>query len=304
MEDKEKFILIDGSGLVYRGFYAVPPFFKSPKGVQTNAVFGFANILLSLLTTQKPQYIAVAFDKKGPTFRHKEFAEYKATRVKAPQELYDQIPLVKTLVQTLGIPLFETAGFEADDIIAAISKGLSSRNNFQTLIATGDFDLFQLVNKNTAILYPAKGFKLAETMHLEDVIKKYSLTPEQIPDYKGLAGDHSDNIPGVMGIGEKGAKDLLSKYKTLENIYEHIGEITGAMKKKLEAGKESAFMSKHLATLCSDMPVDFDLMQCKVKDLNVKALKELFAEYGFKSLIKRLDDIYGTESMSAQSSLF
>lgn len=302
MEKAEKFILIDGSGLVYRGFYAIPPFFKSPKGVQTNAVFGFANILLSLITSQKPQYIAVAFDKKGPTFRHKEFTEYKATRVKAPQELYDQIPLVKTLVQTFKIPLFETDGFEADDIIATISKNLSSKSDLQILIATGDFDLFQTVTDNTAILYPTKGFKQAEIFKLDDVVKKYNLTPAQIPDYKGLAGDHSDNIPGVMGIGEKGAKDLLSKYQTLENIYKHLNELSESMRKKLEAGKESAFLSKHLATLCSDIPVNFDLPLCKVKHFDVKAIKELFAEYGFKSLIKRLDEIYGTGM--PQESLF
>lgn len=290
----EKLILIDGSGLIYRGFYAIPPFFKTSDGAQANAVFGFASILISLLTIQKPDYIAVALDKKGPTFRHKEFKEYKATRVKAPQELYDQIPLVQEVINAFGIPLFSAEGFEADDILATIAKRLSDNKNIQTFIATGDFDVFQAIGPNVSILYPAKGFKEAEVWTTEDVIKKYNLTPEQIPDYKGLAGDSSDNIPGVRGIGDKGATELLLKYKSLENIYEHLGEIGGAMHKKLEEGKDSAFMSKRLATLDSATPIDFDLSACRTKNLNISSVQNLFGKLGFKSLQKRLTNLFGT----------
>lgn len=238
--------------------------------------------------------MAVAFDKKGPTFRHKEFKEYKATRVKAPQELYDQIPLVKQVVETFGIPGFEADGYEADDILATIARQLSKKN-IQIFVATGDFDVFQIVTPHVAILYPAKGFKDAQIFRAPDVQKKYGIAPQQIPDYKGLAGDSSDNIPGVHGIGEKGAADLLQKYSTLENIYKHLPEITGALKKKLEDGKNDAFMSKKLATLNADVPLNFDLSMCRVKNFDVDAARRIFGDLGFKSLQKRLDDLYGTK---------
>lgn len=289
----EKCILIDGSGLIYRGFYAVPPFMKSPTGIQTNAVFGFVNILLSLLSTRMPKYMAVAFDKKGPTFRHKEYKEYKATRIKAPQELYDQIPLVKEVVKTFGIPSFEVEGFEADDILATIVK-LIPRNEADILVATGDFDIFQIASPHVSILYPAKSFKDAVVLAPKDIQAKYGITPDQIPDYKGLAGDHSDNIPGVKGVGEKGATDLLQRYGTLENIYQHLPELSETLRKKLEESKENAFMSKRLATLDDKVPLDFSLTECRVKHFDVDALRQAFSELGFKSLQKRLDGLYGT----------
>lgn len=298
----KKFILIDGSGLIYRGFYAIPPFFKSPSGVQTNAVFGFTNILLSIITGQGPDYLAVAFDKKGPTFRHEEFKEYKATRVKAPDELYAQIPLVKNVVAAFGVPSYEADGFEADDIIATIIKKLSAKKDVEIQIATGDFDMFQTVGLRVSILYPVKGFKEAEVLRTEDVKEKYGLSPSQVPDYKGLAGDSSDNIPGVRGIGEKGAKALLQKYGSLEKIYAHLDKITGAIHTKLKTGKDDAFKSRELATLRDDVPLDFDLDACRVKHFDAKSARKLFQELGFKSLQKRLDDLYGAEQM--QGNLF
>lgn len=298
----KKLILIDGSGLIYRGFYAIPPFLRAPDGTQTNAVFGFTNILLSLLSVHKPDYMAVALDKRGPTFRHKEFKEYKATRVKAPQELYDQIPLVKTVITSFGIPLFESEGYEADDILAAIVKKNSAEKNLQTFIATGDFDVFQIVGPAVFILYPTKGFKEAEILRTEDINAKYGFSPEQIPDYKGLAGDSSDNIPGVHGIGDKGATELLLKYKNLENIYKHLDEIKGALHQKLAAGQKDAFMSKRLATLDSNAPVDFNLTSCSVKDFDVKTVHELFGKLGFKSLQKRLNELF--EKNYSQNALF
>lgn len=298
----KKLILVDGSGLIYRGFYAVPPFFKSPTGVQTNAVFGFTSIILTLLKTQKPDYLAVLFDKKGPTFRHKAYEAYKATRVKAPQELYDQIPLVKEVVEAFGIPGFEADGFEADDIAATIAKKLSEENDVHVLIATGDFDLFQLAAPHVSILAPTKGFKEAEVFGVAQIEEKYGLSPGQIPDYKGLAGDHSDNIPGIYGIGEKGAKGLLKKYRDLDGIYGHISEIHGALHDKLEKGKESAFMSKKLATLEDCVPVEFNLEACLVRGFNTEKLRETFRKLGFKSLQKRLDELFGTPQ--AQGNLF
>lgn len=288
-----KIILVDASGLIYRGFYAVPPFLKSPAGVLTNAVFGFANILFTILTTQKPDYLAVAYDKRGPTFRHKAFEAYKATRVKAPQELYDQIPIVKNLVATFGIPGFEADGFEADDVLATMIKKLKEQSDLQILVATGDFDMFQVVSPNVWILYPTKGFREAEIFKPEQVKEKYGLLPEQVPDYKGLAGDSSDNIPGVRGIGDKGATSLLQKYGNLENIYAHVDEVKGALQKKLIDGKEDAFMCKKLATLEANVPFDFNLDECRVKNFDVRNVRQLFGELGFKSLQRKLDELFG-----------
>lgn len=287
----KKYILIDGSGLIYRGFYAIPPFFKSPKGIQTNAVYGFTSILLTLIERQKPDYVAVAFDKKGPTFRHKEYKEYKATRVKAPDELYAQIPIVKDVVKAFGIPGFEIEGYEADDIIATIAKKLVGRKDIELQIATGDFDMFQLVRDGVSVLYPEKGFKGASVFRTEEVIKKYELTPGQVVDYKALAGDSSDNIPGVYGIGEKGAKTLLRKYKTLDGIYEHIDEIGGATQKKLIAGKEDAVLSRRLAMLCPNVPLEFDLQACALKSFDVESVRSLFGDLGFNSLRRRLGEL-------------
>lgn len=298
----EKFILIDGSGLIYRGFYAIPPFLKSPIGVQTNAVFGFTTILLTIIFQQKPDYVAVAFDKKGPTFRHKEFAEYKATRVKAPQELYDQIPLVKEVVGAFKIPPFETEGFEADDIIATIAKELKPKKDVEIFIATGDFDLFQLVSLKTFILYPTKGFKESQTIDLNGVKSKYGIAPQQIPDYKGLVGDNSDNIPGVKGIGPKGAVFLLEKYKSIENIYNHLEEINIRFRKKLQANKSNAFMSKHLSILKDDVPIIFDLDKCHVKNFDMVSVRKIFSDLGFKSLEKRLDE--SDKRLNMQTTLF
>ncbi|MEK7524405.1 MAG: 5'-3' exonuclease H3TH domain-containing protein [Patescibacteria group bacterium] len=298
----EKLILIDGSGLIYRGFYAIPPFLKSPAGTLTNAVFGFTTILLSIMATQKPDYLAVAFDRKGPTFRHKAFEAYKATRVKAPQELYDQIPLVREVVETFGVPGFEAEGYEADDILATVVKQMKPNKNLEVLIATGDFDIFQIAGERVSILYPAKGFKQAEIMAQSDIEKKYGISPAQIPDYKGIAGDSSDNIPGVKGIGDKGAVSLLQQYGSLEKIYENLEALSPGMRKKLEDSRQQAFMSKELATLVADVPVNFDLEACRAKSFDAASVRKLFESLGFKSLVKRLDEMY--EKEEPQRSLF
>lgn len=290
----ERLILIDGSGLIYRGFYAVPPFMRSPEGVQTNAVFGFVNILFTLLAKYKPDYIAVAFDKKGPTFRHKEYTEYKATRTKAPDELYAQIPIVKDLVTTFKIPAFESEGFEADDLLATIVKKLRGRSGLEINIATGDFDLFQLISDGVSILYPTKGFREAQIMQNKDVIEKYGIHSDQIVDYKALCGDNSDNIPGVKGIGPKTASSLLQQFKTLENIYEHTADVAStSTREKLTKDKENAFLSKRLATLHPDVPAEFNLAACHVSAFDITALKILFSKLGFRTFEKRLDELFG-----------
>src|SRR3989338_8996745 len=204
----KKLILIDGAGLIYRAFYAIPQNFKNAKGEHTNAIYGFTSMLLNILSIHNPDYIAVLFDRKEKTFRHEAYAAYKATRVAAPDILYEQIPHVKDLLTAFHIKQFEKAGYEADDIIATIARHTEARG-VEVIIATGDFDMFQLINGNVKILYPEKGYREPVFFDTEGTYKKYGLRPEQVPDFKGLCGDNSDNIKGVYGIGKKGAVDLL-----------------------------------------------------------------------------------------------
>ncbi len=301
----KKIILVDGTGLIYRGFYSIPPYLKSPEGILTNAVYGFTMILLSIIETQKPDCMVVAFDRKEKTFRHEQYAEYKATRTKAPDELFAQIPMVKEVVDACDIPRFEVAGFEADDIIATLARRLNNENpELQVMIATGDFDEFQLANEKTSILYPTKGFRGADIFTPSLIKDKYGIRPDQIPDYKGLAGDSSDNIKGVRGIGDKTAVALLSEFNTLEGIYENIEKITGAKRTKLETDKESAFHSRELATLRYDVPVTFTLNDCHVATADSQKLRELFKKLGFQSLLQRGEDAFTNQEGTKEENDF
>ncbi len=300
-----KIILVDGTGLIYRGFYSIPPYLKSPEGILTNAVYGFTMILLSIIETQKPDCMVVAFDRKEKTFRHEAYAEYKATRTKAPDELFAQIPMVKEVVAACDIPQFEVAGFEADDIIATLARRLENENpRPEVLIATGDFDEFQLANDGTSILYPTKGFRGADIFTPALIKEKYGINPNQIPDYKGLAGDSSDNIKGVRGIGDKTAVALLNEFGTLEGIYENIEKITGAKRTKLETDKDSAFYSRELATLRYDVPVDFKLSDCRVATADSEKLRELFKRLGFHSLLRRGEDAFAKQDEEKEENDF
>lgn len=295
----KKFILIDGAGLVYRSFYAIQAKLTDSFGSPTNAVLGFTNILLNIIASQKPDYIAVAFDKKGPTFRHEAFKEYKATRIKAPQELYDQIPKVKEVIRAFQIPVVEADGYEADDVIATLAKQ-AEKSDVEILVATGDFDIFQIVDIKTKILYPEKGFKESVVFGDEEVVAKYGIKPSQVPDYKGLCGDSSDNIPGVYGIGDKTAKILIEKHGSLEELYRHLDEVPENVRRKLEAGRESAFFSKELATLVCDVPLNVSLKDCGKKGFDPQKIIPVLERFGFKKIIERLRPLFPKE----QESLF
>jgi DNA polymerase I len=283
-----KFILIDGTGLIYRSYYGMPKHLRSKAGESTNAVLGFTNVLVHILKEEKPDYLAVVFDKRGKTVRHKMYEDYKATRTKAPDELYEQIPRVKEVVEAFGISFFEKTGYEADDIIATIVEKTRDQDDMEIQIATGDFDMFQLICSSVKIMHPTNGFRDAEILGTDDVIKKYGFTPKQIPDYKGLHGDSSDNIPGVAGVGKKTATDLLQKYSSLEDIYANLDEVPDRARKKLEPGKESAFFSRKLATLICNVPCDFDIAACKIGELPLENVIPLFEELNFKSVIRRI----------------
>ncbi len=287
MGNTGKFILIDGNAIIHRAFHALPPF-KTSQGEQVNAVYGFASILLTILNREEPDYIAVAFDLKGPTFRHEQYKEYKATRTKAPDELYAQIPRIKELVEAFQIPRFERQGFEADDVIGTLAKK-AEKEGISTYIVTGDLDALQLVTEKTKVLALTQKFSEPVVYDISKVMGRYGLRPNQIIDMKGLQGDSSDNIKGVAGVGEKTTKTLLQKYGSIENIYENIDEIEGGTHNKLVNDKESAFLSKKLATIITDMDIDLDLKACKTHEYDEEALHKIFEELQFTSLIKRLN---------------
>jgi DNA polymerase-1 len=288
MDGTKKLILLDGNALIHRSYHALPPL-TSKSGELVNAVYGVALTLLSVLEKFKPEYIAASFDLSGPTFRHEKFADYKATRVKAPDELYAQIPRVKELVRAFNIPIYEKEGYEADDCVGTLARQATEKDlDIQTIIVTGDNDALQLVNDRVGVFSLRKGVKDTVLYDETGVVAKYGFSPRTLIEFKGLRGDASDNIPGVHGIGEKGATDLLKKYGTLENIYAHLEELSLSVRTKLESGRESAFLSRELGTIDTAAPVALDLEACRARDFDRIAVEALFRELGFFSLVKKI----------------
>ncbi|OIP78592.1 MAG: hypothetical protein AUK17_01970 [Parcubacteria group bacterium CG2_30_44_18] len=285
----KKLVLIDGNALVHRAYHALPKL-TTKKGELVNAVYGFISILLKVLNDLKPDYVAATFDLAGPTFRHEEFKDYKATRVRAPQELYDQLSRVKQVLTALNVPIYEQQGFEADDVIGTLARQASEekKEDVETIIVTGDLDTLQLVNEKVKVYTLKKGINDTILYDEKAVRGRYGLSPEQMPDFKGLKGDPSDNIPGVPGVGDKTAADLLKEYDTIENLYENVGLLPQKIGDKLEEYKEQAAFSKYLATIKTDVPVKLDLPKCELHDYNFENVKRLLEELEFFSLLKRL----------------
>jgi DNA polymerase I len=288
----KKLILIDGNAIIHRAYHALPPL-TNKKGELLNAVYGFSSTILSVIDKFKPDYIIATFDLAAKTFRHKEFEQYKAHRVKSDQELYDQIPRVKEVTRAMGIPIFEQEGFEADDLIGTLvkkSEGLKSApdEEIENIIVTGDLDTLQLVSEKTKVYTMRRGLSDSVLYDSAKIFERYGIAPNQLIDFKGLRGDPSDNIPGVKGIGEKTASELLKKYDSVEGVYENISELKGALKEKLERDKMQAIKSKHLATIFCDVPVELDLELAKTNGFDREKLVALFQELNFFSLIKRI----------------
>lgn len=297
----KKLILIDGNALVHRAFHALPPL-TSPQGTIVNAVYGFAAILLKTIKDLKPDYMAAAFDLAGKTFRHEEFEDYKAHRVKGPDELYAQIGMVKDLLRTFGVAVFEKEGFEADDLIGTVAEQAKKISDLQTIILTGDLDTLQLVEDEKVLVYTLrKGMSDTVLYNEQGVRDRYGLEPSQVTDFKGLKGDPSDNIPGVPGIGDKTATALLQKYQTIENLYQELkkikefkkGEVlTQKLADKLKEHEQQAIFSKRLATIVRDVEADFSLAQAHWREnLDLAKIAKTFKDFGFFSLLKRLTDI-------------
>lgn len=293
---KEKLMIIDGNALIHRSFHALPPTIQTKDGTIVNAVFGLTSSLIKAISDMKPKYVAFTMDKAGPTFRHKEFSEYKAHREKQPDELYAQFPIIKQVVRALSIPIYALEGFEADDLIGTITNSVNS--DIEKIVVTGDMDTLQLVNDHTKIYAMSRGVQDSITYDAERVKEKYQgLGPKEMTDYKALRGDPSDNIPGVRGIGEKTAIELLTNYKTLDNLYKEIESKTEIDNIKpriielLKDQKENAYLSKKLATIKCDVEFDFDLEKTKFGDFNRGELETIIRDLDFNSLLSKINKL-------------
>ena len=286
MEGKKLFIIIDYNSIVHRAFHALPPL-TAKEGEMVNAVYGFLLVFFKAINEFKPDYIAACFDFPAPTFRHEKYKEYKATRPKAPPELYSQIPKTKEALEAFGVQIFEKEGFEADDIIGTIC--CLTPPETEIIILSGDTDNFQLVNSRTKVYNLRRGVK-DTVLYDENLIKeKYQgLKPEQLLDFRALKGDQSDNIPGVLGIGEKTATALILEFGSLETIYDNLALITAKVREKLAQNKEQAFLSKELAEMRKDVPIDFNLEKCGRANYNRESARKILEKFEFYSLISRL----------------
>ena len=284
----KKLVLIDGHALAYRAYHALrPDSFSTRQGELTNAVYGFTSMLLAVLRDEQPDYIAVTFDV-GRTFRHEEYPPYKAHREAMPEELATQLQRINQVIEAFNIPVFTAEGYEADDVLGTLARQ-AAQQGVETLIVTGDTDTFQLIDDNTRVLTSRRRYSDTVIYDEAGIQERYGLKPRQIIDYKGLVGDSSDNIPGVRGVGKKTATRLLLEYGSIEAIYEHLDEVKSPrFRKALEEGRGDAFLSKHLATIVTDMPLELDLEACRVAEYDYDRVTALFRELEFRSLLERL----------------
>lgn len=282
----KKLIIIDGNSIINRAFYALPQM-NNKDGLNTKGIYGFTTMLFKLIDMYNPTHISVAFDKKSPTFRHLEYTAYKAGRKKMPDELREQFEPLKKLLDAFNINRLEIDGYEADDIIGTISK-IAEDEGFEVYIVTGDKDAIQLASKNITTLITKKGVADMEEYDFDKVVEKYEMTPAQFIDLKGLMGDKSDNIPGVAGIGEKTGIKLIKEYQSIENILENIDNLKGSIKTKIEKNKESAIMSKKLATIIRNVPIDFNMCDLEYGSYDEEKLLKEFEKLGFMSLVSKI----------------
>ena len=285
-----KFLILDGHSLVYRAFFALPLELQTKKGLHTNAVLGFTNMLLRLIEDQSPAYILTTFDYPAPTFRHRVFHDYKATREKTPPELKEQLPLIKEILQALNIAVWEMEGYEADDLLGAFAKE-GEKEALSTCIVTADADVYQLLSPQVKILITRQGITRLEELTEEKFQEKFGLSPRQWVDYKALKGDASDNIPGVPGIGKKRALQLLKKYNSLEEVLSNAGDIPGKMGENLSIHGEQALMSKELATICVDIPLGLSLADCRMREPDWDGLQQIFNRLELRSLAKKIPEL-------------
>jgi DNA polymerase I-like protein with 3'-5' exonuclease and polymerase domains len=306
----KRFVLVDGNALLHRAFHATPPLTTS-KGELINAVYGFTNMLLKSWDDLKPDYMAIAWDKKAPTFRHQEYTQYKATRGPADETLSSQYDRVHEVVKALEVPEFGLAGYEADDLIGTLARlSVEQEPEIEVIILTGDRDIMQTINEKVKVLMPKKTLTDVGLYGIQEFIDRFGFQPIQMIEYKALAGDASDNIPGVPGIGDVSATKLIKQYGFIEEIYKpaNLATLPERMQKLLAEGAESAAMSKRLATIDVNAPIKLDFKECEVKDYNQKKVVELFRELEFKSLVNKLtgsakDPLVGENHISGDEAL-
>jgi DNA polymerase-1 len=299
MTAKKRLIIIDSNSLIHRAYHALPPL-TTAKGELVNAVYGFLLVFFKAIREFQPDFIAACFDFPAPTFRHKKFKEYKAKRPLAPEELYQQIPKVKEILKGFSVPILEKEGFEADDIIGTVAHSAPRKQilpEIETIILSGDLDTLQLINSQTKVYTLRKGVKDIILYDQSLVKEKYQgLKPSQLLDFKSLKGDPSDNIPGVPGVGEKTAIQLINQYGSLENLYREIQssrskiQIPNKLKTKLLENKEQAFFSKELAEIKTNVPADFNLKKCRWKKYDKQKVVQILKNLEFHSLIGKLPE--------------
>ena len=293
MTDNKTLLLIDGNSIINRAFFALPPM-DNGAGVHTNAIYGFLTMMFKMINECKPTHMSVAFDLKAPTFRHKSYSEYKAGRKKTAPELLQQFEPLKNVLDKMNIDRKEIEGYEADDILGTISL-TAEKAGYKVYIVTGDRDAIQLASDKTTVLITKKGITDVEVYDTEGVIERYGLTPSQFIDLKGLMGDKSDNIPGIPGIGEKTGIKLLTQFESVEGVIDNIDKLKGAQKKKIEENKEAAIMSKELATIVRDIPLEFKLDDMVFGDFEIASVIEEFKNLKFNSLISRVGELSDEE---------
>lgn len=281
-----KLVLIDANGLVYRAFFALP-YFTTSHGRPTNAVYGFTNMLLKILDEEQPGYIAAAFDKAAPTFRHAEFKDYKATRQRMPDDLRPQLQTTKEILDALAIPIFEVEGYEADDVLGTIARRAAAEG-FEVLIVTGDLDVLQLVDDGIKVMVTSRGISETTVYDRERFRARFGFEPSQLPDYKGLKGDTTDNIPGVPGVGEKTAGQLIQQFGRVEDLLEQVNRAPAKLHDPLRAHSGQILQSKHLATIVTDVPVQVSWDDLRRRPPHHERLQALFADLEFKSLLERV----------------
>jgi DNA polymerase-1 len=287
MPKSRKLILIDANGLVYRAFFALP-YMTTSDGRPTSGVFGFTNMLLKILDEEKPDYLAAAFDKAAPTFRHEQYKEYKATRQRMPDDLRPQMQTAKQVLDALRIPIYEATGFEAEDILATIARKAAGEG-FEVLIVTGDLDVLQLIDDEVRVMVTSRGISETTVYDRRRFRERFGFDPPQLPDYKGLKGDTTDNIPGVPGVGEKTAGQLVQQFGSVEALLEHVdGAVTPKLAKAIAERADQIVQSKSLATIVTDAPVAWTWDDLRRKTPDAKRLRELFEHLEFKTLVERV----------------
>lgn len=303
--NKSKLIIFDGNAIMYRAFHALPPL-TSKDGVQINALYGLVSMLINVIQTLSPTHIIFCFDEKEKTFRQDLLPTYQSQRPETPSELIPQFQMAREFLQSVNIPIYSKSGYEADDVIGTIASSVQRIENSETVIVTGDRDILQLVDdkKNIKLFMPIGGLSNGKIFAEKETLERMGVLPNQIPDYKALVGDPSDNYFGIAGIGPKTASSLLAKYKTLNEIYEHINDIPEKLQTKLLEGKESAYLSYKLATIVRDVPLEFDIKSADKWDLVSDQVLNLFQNYGFKTLTARIKKLGEQIEQEKQGSLF